>query len=113
LKQPKREKKQRSRRNEKGQSTYDVSLEMFREGFSVDEIARVRGMTRSTIEIHLVRFIQTGEITIEDFVPESKIEPIKDAIERFRDIGAISPIKEFLGESYTYGEIRAVLATMS
>jgi ATP-dependent DNA helicase RecQ len=112
LKQPKREKKQRAKRNEKGQNTYEVSLEMFREGFTVDDIARLRGMTRSTIEIHLVRFIQTGEITIEDFVPDYKIEPIKDAIEKFRDLGAISPIKEFLGESYTYGEIRAVLATM-
>ncbi|HEY0458923.1 MAG TPA: DNA helicase RecQ [Pyrinomonadaceae bacterium] len=112
LKQPKREKKQRTKRNEKGQSTYDVSLEMFREGFTVEDIAQLRGMTRSTIEIHLVKFIQTGEITVEDFVPENKIESIKDAIERFRDIGAISPIKEFLGENYSYGEIRAVLAAM-
>lgn len=112
LKQPKREKKQRTRRDEKGQSTYDVSLGMFREGFSVEEIARLRGMTKSTIEIHLVRFIQSGEVRVEDFVPEYKIEPIRDAIERFRDIGALSPIKEFLGENYTYGEIRAVLATM-
>jgi ATP-dependent DNA helicase RecQ len=112
LKQPKRERKQRTKRNEKGQSTYEVSLEMFREGFSVEEIARLRGMTKSTIEIHLVRYIQTGEITVEDFVPENKIEPIKDAIERFRDLGALSPIKEFLGENYSYGEIRAVLATM-
>jgi ATP-dependent DNA helicase RecQ len=112
LKLPKRERKQRTKRNEKGQSTYEISLEMFREGFSVEEIARLRGMTRSTIEIHLVRFIQSGEITVEDFVPENKIESIKDAIEKFRDIGALSPIKEFLGENYTYGEIRAVLATM-
>jgi ATP-dependent DNA helicase RecQ len=113
LKQPKREKKQRTKRDENGQSTYAVSLEMFKSGYSVEEIARRRGMTKSTIEIHLVRFIQTGEITIEDFVPDYKIEPIKDAIERFRDLGALSPIKEFLGENYSYGEIRAVLATMS
>jgi ATP-dependent DNA helicase RecQ len=112
LKQPKREKRQRTRREENGQSTYDVSLEMFRQGFSVEEIARQRGMTKSTIEIHLVRFIQNGDIAVEDFVPDGKIETIRGAIERFRDIGALSPIKEFLGENYTYGEIRAVLATM-
>ena len=112
LKAPKREKKQRTKRNETGQSTYDVSLEMFKSGHTVEEIARLRGMTKSTIEIHLVRFIQAGEITVEDFVPDHKIETIRDAIERFRDLGALSPIKEFLGDNYSYGEIRAVLATM-
>ncbi|HEY8562935.1 MAG TPA: DNA helicase RecQ [Pyrinomonadaceae bacterium] len=112
LKQPKREKRQRARRSESGQSTYEVSLEMFKSGHSIEEIARARGMTKSTIEIHLVKFIQNGDITVEDFVPDHKIEPIKDAIERFRDLGALSPIKEYLGENYTYGEIRAVLATM-
>jgi len=113
LKQPKREKKQRTKRTESGQSTYDISLEMFKSGYSVEEIARKRGMTKSTVEIHLVRFIQNGEITIEDIVPDYKIESIRDAIERFRDLGALSPIKEFLGDNYSYGEIRAVLATMS
>ena len=112
LKQPKREKRQRTKRNENGQSTYDVSLEMFRSGDSIEEIARKRGMTKSTVEIHLVRFIQSGEISVEDFVPENKIDSIRNAIEKYRDIGALSPIKEFLGENYSYGEIRAVLATM-
>ena len=113
LKQPKREKKQRTKRNETGQSTYDVSLEMFKSGQSIEEIARLRGMTKSTVEIHLVRFIQAGEITLRDFVPDHKIEPIRDAIERFRDLGALAPIKEYLGEDYSYGEIRAVLADLS
>jgi ATP-dependent DNA helicase RecQ len=112
LKQPKREKKQRTKRNESGQSTYDVSLEMFKSGYSVEEIARQRGMTKSTIEIHLLKFIQSGEITVEDFVPDYKIEPIKAAISKFSDLGALSPVKEFLGEDFSYGEIRAVWATM-
>jgi ATP-dependent DNA helicase RecQ len=113
LKAPKREKKQRTKRSESGQSTYDVSLEMFKSGQTVEEIARQRGMTKSTIEIHLVRFIQSGEITLKAFVADHKIAPIRNAIERFRDLGALSPIKEFLGEDYSYGEIRAVLADLS
>ena len=110
LKTPKREPKKRTRRDVNGDSTYEVSLKMFRSGLSIAEIAERRGMTRSTIEIHLVRYIQSGEITVEDFVPEHKIERIRSALERFRDLNALSPVKEFLGENYTYGEIRAVLA---
>ena len=112
LKSPKREPKKRTKRDASGKDTYHYSLEMFQDGMSVAEIAKSREMARSTIETHLVRFIPSGEIKLEDLVPKSKIEPIKQAIVKFNEIGALSPIKEHLGENFSYGEIRAVLATM-
>ncbi len=112
LKSSKREPKKRTKRDSSGKNTYQYSLEMFQSGLSINEIAHRREMTRSTVEIHLVRFIPTGEIALTDLVPEHKIEAITEAIEKFKDIGALSPIKEYLGENYSYGEIRAVLATM-
>jgi len=87
-------------------------LDMFLSGLSIAEIAESREMARSTIETHLVRFIPSGEVKLEDLVPEHKIEPIRNAILRFNSVGVVSPIKEFLGENYSYGEIRAVMATM-
>ena len=112
LKSPKREPKKRTKRDASGKDTYHYSLEMFQDGMSVAEIAKSRDMARSTIETHLVRFIPSGEIKLEDLVQKSKIEPIKQAIVKFNEIGALSPIKEHLGEDFSYGEIRAVLATM-
>jgi ATP-dependent DNA helicase RecQ len=112
LKSPKRENKTRTKRDADGQTTYDVSLDMFKSGLSVSEIAESRGMAQSTIETHLVRFIPNGEVSLEDLVPDEKIEPIKQAIIKFNNGGAVSPVKEFLGEDYSYGEIRAVMATM-
>jgi len=112
LKSPKREPKSRTKRDASGQSTYDVSLDMFNSGLSIEEIAESRGMAKSTIEMHLVRFIQSGEVSLEDLVLFSKIEPIRNAIVRLNAGIAVSPVKEFLGEDYSYGEIRAVLATM-
>jgi len=112
LKSPKREPKSRTKRDASGQSTYDVSLDMFNSGLSIEEIAESRGMAKSTIEMHLVRFIQSGEVNLEDLVLFSKIEPIRNAIVRLNAGIAVSPVKEFLGEDYSYGEIRAVLATM-
>lgn len=112
-KTPKREPKKRTKRDENGNDTYSISLEMFQAGNSIADIARMRGMTQSTVELHLVRFIQTGEIMVADLVPGYKIEPIREAISQFSDSGALSPIKEFLGADYSYGEIRAVLAEIS
>jgi ATP-dependent DNA helicase RecQ len=113
LKTPKRaERKARTKRDEKGDDTYSISLKMFRGGIPVDKIAALRGMSKSTIEMHLLRFIPTGEIRLEKLVPEQKIAQIKSALLKFNESGALSPVKEFLGDDYSYGEIRAVLAAM-
>jgi len=112
LKSPKRERKARTKRDANGRDTYHISLEMFLAGRSVPEIAEARELGISTIENHLCRFIPTGQVSIEAFVPYHKIEPILQAVLKFKDTGALSPVKEYLGDDYSYGEIRAVMAAM-
>ncbi|MEK7857201.1 MAG: RQC domain-containing protein, partial [Acidobacteriota bacterium] len=112
LKSPKRERATRTKRDANGKDTYRISLEMFRDGLAVPEIARQRGVQPSTIEGHLAKFVATGEVRLDELVPLHKVEPIRTAVLKFNESGALSPIKEFLGEDYTYGEIRAVIASM-
>ncbi len=106
MKAPKRERNSPSR--ETRTDTKLQSLELFRQGIPVSEIARMRDLTSGTIEGHLAFFIPTGEIMVTDLVAPEKIPVIKAAI---RKIGgnAAAPIKEALGEDYTFGEIRAVM----
>jgi len=113
LKAPKRANKQRTKRDASGKDTYHISFEMFRDGRSIAEIARERGVQPSTIENHLARFITTGEMQLDELVPLHKVEAIRNAVLKFNDGGALSPIKESLGDDYSYGEIRAVIASMS
>ena len=76
----------------------------------IEEIAAVRGLGVSTIEGHLARFISTGELKITDLVPSEKIPAIREAIAKNGESGWLSPIKEALGDGYSFGEIRAVVA---
>jgi ATP-dependent DNA helicase RecQ len=112
LKSPKRETKSRTKRDADGNTSWEISLDMFNSGLSIEEIAEARGLAKGTIEMHLIRFIQSGEISLEDLVLFSKIEPIRDAVVRLNAGTAVSPVKEFLGEDYSYAEIRAVMATL-
>jgi ATP-dependent DNA helicase RecQ len=112
LKSPKLERKSRTKRDAGGNDTYSISLDMYKSGLSIEEIAESRGMAKSTIETHLIRFIQSGEIMLDDLVLERKIEPIRNAIARLNAGFAVAPVKEFLGEDYSYAEIRAVMVTM-
>ena len=110
LKTPKRERKTRTKRGPGGDDTYTISLKMFRAGRSIDEIAAERGMVKSTIENHLAQFIPTGELRLDELVPIHKIEPIRDAITELNTENGIGKVKEYLGDGYSYGEIRAVAA---
>ncbi|HEX6126066.1 MAG TPA: RecQ family ATP-dependent DNA helicase, partial [Pyrinomonadaceae bacterium] len=112
LKSPKRADRQRTKRDASGKDTYRISFELFRNGRSIADIARERGIQPSTVENHLARFIATGEIELQELVPLHKVEPIREAVLKFNESGALSPIKEFLGEDYTYAEIRAVISSM-
>jgi len=85
-----------------------ISLGLYKEGIAITEIATRRALSVSTVESHLASFISTGEIGIGELVPKHKIEPIAAAIKEL-GAAALGPIKGRLGDSYTFGEIRAVL----
>ncbi len=109
LKSPKR---QRRERPEKETDTKIQSLEMFKLGHSSAKIAELRGLSPVTIEGHLAFYIQEGELKIDQAMDTSKIPAIQKAIEQV-DGKALSPIKELLGDQYSYGEIRMVMAYLN
>ncbi len=108
----KRERKQRTKRDRSGNDTYSISLQMFRSGKSIPDIAAERSFAVSTIENHLSRYITTGELKVEDLVSPDKIPPIRQAFLSVNELTGLGQIKEILGDDYTYGEIRAVAADL-
>lgn len=91
----------------KGQTRF-VSLQQFREGKTIAEIAAARGLTSSTIEQHLALFVATGELDILELVPEAKLQAIQEAIDN-TVTPSLYAIKQRLPDDFTFGEIRAVL----
>jgi ATP-dependent DNA helicase RecQ len=92
--------------------TRRLTLDMYRQGMSVEEIARARNLTQGTITGYLSEFIEAGEITdSERLVRPDRFEAIAGAI---RQLGgdALRPLKDALGEEYSYDEIRLVRAFM-
>jgi hypothetical protein len=90
--------------------TQRISLEMFRQGMSVSEIAAERGFVNGTIEGHLASFIPTGEVALEELVSPDKIMAIQQVLEESDEELNSSAIREILGEEYGYGEIKAVIS---
>lgn len=92
--------------------TRTESFKLYRSGKSVKDIAAERGLASTTIESHLSYFVLTGELDVLEIVKEEKIPAIKDAVESY-GYEKLSPLKEVLGEDYSYGEIKAVISWMN
>lgn len=86
-----------------------TTLQLFKEGKSVEAIAELRSLTPGTIEGHLCGFILSGELGVNEMVSAPKIDAIKEVIKALDEIHSTTAIKEKLGDEFTYGEIRAVL----
>ncbi len=93
---------------DKTSDTKKLSLELFSEGKSVDEIAEARNMASTTIEGHLAHFVYNGTLKIEELITEEKKDTILKAIREAGNI-ALTPLKQKLGDRYSYGEIRFVV----
>lgn len=95
-------------RKERNSETKQETLQRWREGRGVGEIAEVRGLAISTIEGHLAYFVGTGEVPLEAVVPTEKATRIREAI---RTHGAFprGALKAMLGDDISYGQIDAVL----
>lgn len=108
-KQPKRERKEKTPKEEK-EDTKAISYKLHKEGNSIADIARLRNLAISTIESHLAFYIQRGMISVNELVKTEKLILIEPHLENFEN-GSITPIKDKLGDAVSFGEIRMVLAS--
>lgn len=102
-------KRSRNTRPATTSDTKKISLRLFREGKTISEIAAERELKKSTIEEHLGHFVFTGEMGINEILTKEKLDTIRKAIEANRNSLAIAPVKQQLGDDYSYGEITAVV----
>ena len=102
---------ERTKGEEKSPNYIAQTIELFKKDLSIQEIAIKRGRSISTIEEHLVKGVEFGEIEAEKLVDSSKINRIKMwYMENNRS--QLSQVKYALGDEYSYFEIKVALAAM-
>ncbi|HEU0000276.1 MAG TPA: DNA helicase RecQ, partial [Ktedonobacteraceae bacterium] len=90
--------------------THQLTLAMFQQGLSMAEIAQRRNMSRGTILTHLTELLESGILLeMERLIRPERYDVITEAL---KEVGGelLKPIKEFLGDEYSYDEIRLVRA---
>jgi ATP-dependent DNA helicase RecQ len=83
-----------------------ATLQTFRAGESVEQIARSRGLATSTIYGHLCTAAEAGEeLELNRFLTADQQRAVAAAFEKF-GLGNLTGVKEHLGTDYDYGPLR-------
>jgi len=90
--------------------TREITFQMFSKGRTVYEIAAARNLSVSTIEGHLVSYIADGKVDVNQLVAAAKVAEILRVAKEL-DHSQLKPIKDILGDNYSYAEIRLALAS--
>jgi uncharacterized protein YpbB len=89
--------------------TWEVSFALFKQGKKMAEIAQERGLTMSTIFSHLTRYLEAGQLSMNDLVPESHQQLIEALLSKHGLENGLAFIKEQCPPDVTYDEIRLVV----
>jgi hypothetical protein len=91
--------------------TKELSFALYKEGKNIFEIAEVRGFAITTVEGHLAHYVSLGMIPVSQFVAKEKFDTIVEASKKMEGENKLTPLKQELGDNYSYSEIRFALAT--
>ena len=96
--------------------TVTETLELFRLGYNVAQVAQKRAFKEETIYNHLSQAIEQGQLKLDEVVdlPKQDIKQVEEALlslpEEQRN--TLKPVYEAFDGQYSYGVLRCVRAAM-
>lgn len=93
----------------KKKPTHEISKELFIQGNTPQEIAKIRNFAVSTIATHLCKSIRSGGIDVFKLIDKEKYNKINAKLEKHSGT-SLTEIKMAFGDETTYDEIKYVLA---
>ena len=96
----------------KTKDTVEHSLEMFRLGKTVEDIAAERTLAVSTIESHLAKAIASSRLELSDYVSQEESSAIEAGITEYGANG-LRGVFDALEGKYSFGKLRAVAAHLN
>tara|TARA_R110001583_G_scaffold82774_1_gene219280 strand:+ start:13803 stop:15953 length:2151 start_codon:yes stop_codon:yes gene_type:complete len=94
----------------KKNDTHKITYDLYKEGLTIDEIAKKRALKSTTIFSHLALLYTEGkEIEIYDFITKEEVGKVRKAQEELENPPALKPYYEHLNAEIEYFKIRLAL----
>jgi hypothetical protein len=101
----------KNQKKEPKKSTYIETFELWEQKNSIDEIAKIRKLTKGTIEGHLAKLVENKTITINQILPDDRIQALAKAFEGYSE-ETLNPLKEKFGDKFSWGELKIYKASL-
>ena len=96
-----------------GLDSKEISLALFRQGLQLPEIARKRNFAVATIEGHLSHFVEKGTLDVFELIDQKKYDVLAQCIKEKADAETLTDLKNKLGDGYSFGEMKIVMAHLN
>lgn len=105
--------KAKGTKEKKEATTYKETLELYKNGLTVAEIAQKRKLGLSTIMSHLAKlYVDGAEIDLDSFISKEEVSRIANARIKLESPNALKPYFDYFEENIDYGKIRLALAIL-
>ena len=101
----------KEKHKEPKKSTYEDTLELWKQNLSIYEIAKHRKLTPQTIYNHFAKLIQMEIVQLSDILPEDKISDLRTAFKDFKE-RKFRRIKRNSGDQFSWDELRLYKARL-
>ncbi|WP_044209984.1 helix-turn-helix domain-containing protein [Flammeovirga sp. OC4] len=92
-------------------ATHIQTYVLFRQGKSMEEIAKERGISLNSVESHFAKLIALGKVDVKEVLSNKKRIIIEGELEETETM-SLKAIKESLGDRYSYADIKFVIASI-
>ncbi|TDE43178.1 DNA helicase RecQ [Flavobacterium rhamnosiphilum] len=105
--------KAKGAKKKKETTTYKETLELYKNGLSVEEIAQKRKLGLSTIMSHLAKlYVDGADIDLNPFISKEDVLQIAEAQIKLKFPNTLKPYFDYFEEKIDYGKIRLALAIL-
>ena len=91
-------------------STFHQTLDLVKEGYKVEDIARMRQLSVKTINGHFINLIKSEEIELSDVMSKERIRELEDYFDDYNE-ASLTPLKEKLGDKVNWEELKLFRAS--
>ena len=101
----KKTKAKKAKSTEPKKATIEITLDLWKENLSIEEIAAKRKLTVASIYLHFTKLIQMEVLTISDIMSDEKIAALQEVFKDYNGEG-LGILKEKHGDAFSWEELR-------
>lgn len=98
--------KSKTKEKEPKKSTYELSFELWQKSKSIEEVANIRKLTFQTISGHLLKYVEKGEMEVEELIDLEKLKLIYKKLNGKNDFESLTQMRSFLNDEFGFDELR-------